>query len=261
MKIIAIRLPALAAALVLALAGGAGTERAAAQGGPFMGMGNGPRFDGHMAKLFGPHQNFTCALEVEAKPSERPDGVSIPGRLSYAEGKSRLEMDLTRMSGGMMPAAMLEQIKALGMAEMAIVSKPADGSTMLIYPGLKSYAPIRSGGAKAPAPDEYKLASTELGKEAIDGNECVKNQVTVTAPDGKKFEATVWNAAGLKNFPVKIQSQEGGVPFTLSFKNVKFEKPAAALFENPASFSKYEDPSALMRDVIIKKMGAGAGGK
>ncbi len=237
-----------------------GVVDAPGQGSPFMGMGSGPRFDGHMAKLFGPHQFFSCALEVEARPSDRPDGIALPGRLNYAEGKSRLEMDLTKIKGGMMPAGMIDQIKALGMAEMAIISRPADGTSVLVYPGLKSYAPIRDANAKSAAPDQYTMASKELGKEPVDGQDCVKNQVTVTGPDGKKFEATVWNATKLKNFPVRIRSEEGGVPFTLNFKEVKFEKPGVALFENPASYTKYDDAQALMRGVIMKKMSEATGG-
>lgn len=258
MKMLPVRWLAIQLSLCAALLG---ANHASAQGSPLMGMGSGPRFDGHMAKLFGPHQFFSCALEVEAKPSDRPDGVALPGRLNYAEGKSRLEMDLTKIKGGMMPAGMIDQIKALGMAEMAIISRPADGTSVLVYPGLKSYAPIRDASTtKSAAADQYTMAAKELGKEPVDGQDCVKNQVTVTGPDGKKFEATVWNSTKLKSFPVRIRSEEGGVPFTLNFKEVKFEKPSSALFENPASYTKYDDAQALMRGVIMKKMSEATGG-
>ena len=98
-----------------------------------------------------------------------------------------------------------------------------------------------------------------MGKETFGGQDCAKNQVKVTGPDGKKFEATVWNATRLKNFPIRIRSREGGVPFTLNFKDIKFEKPAAALFESPASFTKYEDPNSLMRSALMKQIGQGGG--
>jgi len=242
--------------LVVSLSGGS----LLAQGNPLMGMGNGPRFDGHMAKLFGSQQNFSCALDVDATPSDRPDGISVPGRLAYSDGKSRLEMDLTKIKGGMMPAGMVDQIKAMGMAEMSIISRPDDGSSFIVYPGLKSFAPLPNNSGKSGGADKkYTMESSELGKENVAGQDCVKNKVTVTGPDGKKFEATVWNATALKNFPVRVRSSEGGVPFTLTFKEVKFEKPATALFETPASFTKYDDATALMRAAIMKKMNEGGG--
>lgn len=243
-------------ALLAALCLGAlaiNTFTAAGQGGPFMGIGSGPRFDGHMAKLFGEHRQFSCGLEVEAKPADRPDGIAMPGRLSYADGKSRLEMDLTKLKGAMMPPAMLDQLKALGMAELAIITRPADGTSVLVYPGLKSYAPVGNGSKPAP-PDKFTMATKELGRESVDGQDCAKNQVTVTGPDGKKFEATVWNASGLKGFPVRVRSEEGGVPFTIHFREIKFEAPAAALFTAPASFTKYDDAQSLMRGVLMKKL-------
>jgi hypothetical protein len=236
----------------------AGTMDACGQGGPLMGMGSGPRFDGHMAKLFGTQQNFVCDLDVEATPSDRPDGVSMPARLSYADGKSRLEMDLTRIKGAMMPAGMMEQVKAMGMANMVIISRPDTGVNSIVYPGLKSYASLPAEKPKTPKADDFKVVTKELGKEKLDGQDCVKNQVTVTGADGKKFEATVWNATQLKQFPVRIRSSEGGTPYSLTFRNVKFEKPAATLFETPASFTRYDDPMALMRGAAMKLQGGGA---
>ena len=176
------------------LLAGLGSNPLFGQGNPLMGMGNGPRFDGHMSKLFGTQQNFSCALDVDATPSDRPDGISIPGRLTYSDGKSRLEMDLTKIKGSMMPAGMADQIKAMGMAEMSIITRPDNGSSFIIYPGLKSFAPLPANSAKGAATDKYTVESSELGKENVAGHDCVKNKVTVTGPDGKKFEATVWNA-------------------------------------------------------------------
>jgi hypothetical protein len=132
------------------------------------------------------------------------------------------------------------------MAEVVIISRPDTGYSVVVYPGLKSYAPEPSG-AKPTRPDQFNLSSKALGKESVNGQECVKNQVTITGPDGKKVEATVWNATQLKSFPVRIRSNENGVPFTLNFNDVKFEKPAAALFEAPASFTRYDDFPSLMR--------------
>jgi hypothetical protein len=79
--------------------------------------------------------------------------------------------------------------------------------------------------------------------------------------DGKqaKYEATVWNAKDLKNFPVKIQHTQEGVESTLYFKDVKLAKPDASLFEPPAKYKKYSNMQELMQQEIMKRMGIPGG--
>ena len=99
------------------------------------------------------------------------------------------------------------------------------------------------------------MESTELGKETVDGHPCVKNKVVVTDKEGKKLESTVWNASDLKNFPVKMEhndAQSGTV--TLTYKDIKLEKPEVSSFDPPANFTK----AANMMEMMMK--GAGAGG-
>src|SRR4030095_2144689 len=99
----------LASCLVLAVSG-LSSGNALAQG-PFGAMGRGPRFDGHMAKLFGEHKAFICMVDIEAKAPDRPDAVGLTGQLAFSDGKSRFQMDLTKIRGGM-SARMVEQAKA-----------------------------------------------------------------------------------------------------------------------------------------------------
>lgn len=258
------RRPLTLLALSLSLAAGIGSTQALAQGNPFAGFGKGARFDGHMAKIFGENKAFSSVVEVEATPTDRPETVAMTGRLAYSDGKSRLEMDLTKIKGSMMPPSTVEQLKAFGMAEMVLINRPDTGASVLVYPGLQSFARMNEN-PNQPGADQYTVTTKELGREKVNGHDCVKNQVTVTGPDGKKFESTVWNATALKKFPVRMQSNEGGTPFTLTFKDVKFDKPADSLFETPAAYTKYDDMGSLMRGALMKKLGEangnGAAGK
>src|SRR5262245_48987611 len=172
--------------------------------GPFGAMGRGPRFDGHMAKIFGEHKAFTCMVDIEAKAPDRPDAVGLTGQLAFSEGKSRFQMDLTKIRGGM-TAGMVDQVKAMGMADLIIINRPDTGAGLLIYPGLKSYAKLEESMPRTDS-DKYTIQSKEVGREAVNGQACIKNEVVVTAPDGKKFQSTVWNAPALKKFPVRVQS-------------------------------------------------------
>src|SRR5208282_6172431 len=98
----------------------------------------------------------------------------------------------------------------------------------MVYPGMQSYVEnALSDSETTTAPGDFKLATTELGKDTVDGHPCVKNKVIVTDKDGNKHESTVWNATDLKDFPVKIQTAAEGGNTTMQFKNVSLAKPAA----------------------------------
>ena len=130
----------------------------------------------------------------------------------------------------------------------------------MIYPGLQAYVenPGQDPNAGKPASD-FNSQATELGKESVDGHACVKNKVILTDKAGKTQQFTVWNAADLKNFPLKIETEEGGKTVTLLFKDVKLDHPAAAQFEPPAGFKKYDSMMTLMQEEMMKRMGGGRG--
>ena len=77
------------------------------------------------------------------------------------------------------------------------------------------------------APADFKVETTELGKETVDGHPCVKNKVVVTDKESKQHESTVWNATDLKNFPVKIETGRERRHFDHAFKNISLTKPDA----------------------------------
>ena len=72
--------------------------------------------------------------------------------------------------------------------------------------------------------------------------------------DGKETEFTVWNASDLKDFPIKMETVNEGVPSTIRYTEVKLEKPDDALFEPPADFQRYNDVGTMMREVMMKRM-------
>jgi hypothetical protein len=228
------------------------TLPALAQPGP-----QGPRFDGAMAKMFGTHKTFSADLEVHAK-GRNNDDIAMPGTFCFDSGKSRFEMDMSKAKGAALPPEALEQMKSMGMDRMIAISRPDKKLHYLIYPGLNCYAEVTppNNGAGL-SPDDFTLATTELGKETVDGHPCVKNKVVATNKDGAKSESTVWNATDLDKFPVKIESTESGRKSVMLFKNISFKKPAASQFEAPAGLTKYTDAQTMMQTEIMKKMGGG----
>jgi hypothetical protein len=79
----------------------------------------------------------------------------------------------------------------------------------------------------------------------------------ITDKENNKHEVTVWNAADLDKFPVKIEQNESGTPSIITFKEIKLTKPDAALFEPPADFTKYNSYSDLVQKEMMKKFSNG----
>jgi hypothetical protein len=233
-----------------------GIVPANAQFGPPGGGSRGPSFGGATGKLFGDNQSFSATLEFQTTdPSS--NAITMPGKISFDAGKSRFEMNMTEVKGGQMPPDAAAQMKSMGMDTMVSLSRPDKKTVYLIYPGLQSYVENPMPEKAAATGDDFKIETTEAGKETVEGHDCVKNQVVVTDKDGKKHESTVWNATDLKKFPVKIVTSEQGQNSTMLFKKISFDKPAASNFEVPASFQKYDNMQTMMQQQMMKKMGGG----
>ena len=217
---------------------------------------SGPDFGGPMSKLFGRNQAFSANLEIQSTDSSSNLTV-MPGKISFDTGKSRFEINMTEVQSKQIPPGAAGQMKTLGLDQMVVVTRPDKKIAYLVYPGMQSYLETGLSEAAANATNgDYKVETTELSKETVDGHACVKNKVVVTDQDGRKQEFTAWNAKDLKDFPVKILTADT----TMLFKNVSFTKPTASLFETPAGYTKYDDMQTMMQQQIIKRMGGGLPG-
>jgi hypothetical protein len=213
-----------------------------------------------MAKLFGDNTTFTANLEDQINGSSAADLRTIPGKIAFDSGKMRFDMNMGEAKGGEMDRA-AAQMKSMGMDQIVTISLPDKKTSYMIYPGLQAYVetPMKNPEAGEPESD-FKMQTTELGKETIDGHPCVKNKAVVTDEKGSTNEFTVWNATDMKNFPLKIEAHAGGMTITMLYKDVKFEKPDAKLFEPPTDYKKYDNQMNLMQQEIMKRMGGAMGG-
>ena len=229
-----------------------------AQAQPGMGGPKGPQFSGSLTKLFGDNTAFSAALEMQTKDGDTD--LVLPGKLSFDKGKSRFEMDMTQIKGGKIPAGAAEQMKAMGMDNLVAITRPDKKLNYLIYPGLTAYTESEAKDAESTdAASKYKVETTEVGQETLDGHACVKNKIVVTDDKGKTHESLVWNATDLKKFPIKIETTEEGSKILLLFKDIKLAKPEDALFAPPAAFKKYDNMMALMQEEIMKRAGGALG--
>jgi hypothetical protein len=214
------------------------------------------QFGGAMSKLFGNNQTFTADLEMQTKDSSG-DAIALPGKVTFDSNKSRFEVDMTQFQSAQMPPESAEQMRYMDMKHIVIIRRPDQNATYMIYPGMQTYLEnALQNPETAAAADDFKVETTELGKETVDGHPCVKSKVVVTGKDGTKHEFTIWNAVDLKNFPVKIYQAEQGneSTMTLTFKNIAFTKPAASLFDPPSDYTRYDSMRSMIQSVMFKHM-------
>jgi hypothetical protein len=147
-------------------------------------------------------------------------------------------------------------LKQMGMDRTISIVRPDQQKVFLIYPSLRAYAEMPATNASgAKAASTYKIDSVPLGEETIEGHPCEKKKVTVSASDGEKQEAIVWNARDLKNFPVKIEMKQAAVTTVMTYTDIKLAKPDAKLFDPPAGFDKYDSVEKMMQTAIMKLLG------
>jgi hypothetical protein len=229
-------------------------------GPPGRGGSSGPQFGGAIGKLFGDNQTFSATLEFQTTdPHESGKLITMPGKFCFDAGKSRFAMNMADIQGSHMPPDAAAHMKAMGMDQMVAIGRPDKNVSYLIYPGLESYVENPLPNAASSTNRDFKVETTELGKETVDGHDCVKNKVVVTDNDGVKHESTVWNATDLKKFPVKIETNEQGREVVMQFKNVSLAKPAASEFDVPSGYTKYASLQTMMQTEMMKKMGNGTG--
>src|SRR5260221_2540501 len=155
----------------------------------------GPGLSGSTAKLFGQNTSLSAQLDMRTAAGQGTDAMSIPGKIFFEEGKSRFEMDMSEIKGGMMSPKAAAALKSLGMDKTVVISRPDKNVAFQIYPGVQAYIetklPEKEGSAPA---SDFKLELAELGKEPVDGRPCMKNRAVVTDKDGTKHDSLVWNA-------------------------------------------------------------------
>jgi hypothetical protein len=211
-----------------------------------------------LTRLFGDNKAFTAKADVRVLDGSQQELASMPMEFAFLDNKTRMEMDLTQMKNKQMPPGMADSLKQMGMAQFVNIIRPDKKLVYSMYPNMKVVLSQPLPKAETEAADNPpKMEKTELGKETLDGHPCVKNKIVFAGEDGKPIEATTWNAADLKDFPVQIQTKDNENTSILRFKDVQLIKPDEKLFDPPEDFTVYTDQMALQQ-AVMKKMMEGA---
>jgi hypothetical protein len=209
-----------------------------------------------MTKLFGDVTAFSSKATVRMLDKNQKETMLMPIGFSLLEGKIRAEIDLTQIKSKDLQPEAMAMFKQMGMDKMTTIIRPDRKATMVIYPSMQSYAevPMSKEDAESSGKD-YKVTSTKLGTETIDGHPCEKQKVTVTGDKGEKHDAVVWKATDLKNFPIQMQIQQGDGAVVMNYRDVSTTRPESKLFEAPTGFNKYASVEKMMESAMMKMMG------
>ncbi|HUR44711.1 MAG TPA: hypothetical protein VMZ27_02460 [Candidatus Saccharimonadales bacterium] len=210
----------------------------------------GLNFSGSLSTLFKDQQYFSASLTMQVA-KQFGATMSVPCKMTYTEGKSRIESDFNQAKGIDSSPEMVEQIKSSGMGKTIVITRPLEHKTFTIYPELYSYVERREANTFDPTRVLTKV--DEIGKETIGGQPCIKKTIKMAAPRSMPEEFTVWNATELKNFPLRIEMIRSGAKVTLLFTNVVFEKPDTKLFEPPPDYVGFESVSSMLEKQARKK--------
>lgn len=212
-----------------------------------------PGLDAAMARLFGNNTAFTATATARLMDDQKKETMTMPMSYAVLDGKMRSEIDMTQVKSKDMEGDAGAALKQMGMDKMVSIVRPDKKLVIVAYPTLRAYAetPIPKNQGTT-GDQDYKIESTKIGTETIDGHPCTKNKVTITGRNNEKQEAIVWNATDLKDFPVKMEMRQGGGTMVMTYSNVKFEKPDPKLFEPPAGFEKHDSVEKLLQSAMMK---------
>ncbi len=200
-----------------------------------------------VVKLFG-GVNFVAKADVQVLDTNRQETLRTPLGFACLDGKMRVEIDMTRMTGKAVPPATVTAFKQIGLDRVVSIFRPDKKMIHLVFTGVRSYASMEMSPAEAEATQKnLKILKTVLGQETVDHHPCIRNKVLIKNSKGAVLlEATTWNATDLKDFPVQIAVPAKDSTTILRFSQIQIGRPPAAQFEPPAGFTKYHSPETLV---------------
>lgn len=199
-----------------------------------------------LIRLFGTNQNFAAQAEMQMLDHTNQELLGVPMRFARAGNKIRVEVDLAQMRNKLHPDA-TAQMRPLGLDQTVSIIRPETRTNLICFPKLKACLQLRMPANEADAfLKRARVDRANLGREKMQGYQCLKQRVTITDASGQKSEATVWVAPELRNFPVCVATREKEGVVMMRFRQVKFDAVDAAQFEPPAGYASFTDLQMLI---------------
>ena len=220
-----------------------------------------PFFAAALSQLLSDSRPFTASAEVQlpADPGEAP--LKLPFGVAMLDGKMRWELDASRIKSAQLEASTVDLLKQMKLDRVALIVRP-ETNLVVLFPSQQAYFEM-----PAPKPEAVQLKAQDnieklqkklVGREVVDGMDCLKYQLTV--PNGKLDQAFVWTATKLKDFPIKLAVHFDKSVYGLHFTNIRMGNPDARYFVVPAGYTRHAGPESMLQSVMLKSLGEGASG-
>ncbi len=218
--------------------------------------GGGVGYNAVLGKLLNDIPAFAASVETTMTNSVEKTRLVIPMKMAKREDRLRIEVDFGKMQGGGLAVQGLGALQKVGMARMTSIVSPADRTMFVLFPDLKFATRVALSDADLPSPGS-KVSKKALGKESLDGQPCVRQQVVLTSSDGGKTEATTWEAAALDRFPVRIAFRSEGSTIVMTFSGVRLSSPDDDSFRVPSDYKTFDSMPALMQEATTRAFNPG----
>lgn len=230
MKILTLKARFLVALFLVLLSGSAAVAQAPSTGTP-------TAINTAFVKLFGAVGPFTAKVDTQVLDPYQKEVVRLLMDFATFEGKVRIEINLAQMQSKDLPPSKIAELKESGMERIISLFRPDKKVTYVVYPGIQSYQTLPLAKADNDAFEKgLKLEKTALGKETLEGHDCVKYKVVVKDTNGPVLQAVTWNAADLKDFPLQIEMKEKINTVRMHFTQLRFTKPDPQQFDVPTAY-------------------------
>jgi len=207
-----------------------------------------------LVRLFGTNSAFTAQVEVQLLGKDNKERISTPATITLLENKIRLEVDMVQMRNKEQPDA-LARVKPLGLDSVVSIIRPAQRTNIITFPKLRAFVKLEMPTSEAEAfLTRAKIERKNVGKEKMEGHQCIRQQVVITDDAGHKSEATVWTATDMRDFPVCVATREKEGTVVMRFRQVQFTRANTNLFEPPAGYIECADMQVLMAGPVVRFM-------
>lgn len=218
--------------------------------------------DASMMKFFDANSAFSASVDfIQINPSNGKAGIRWPVRLAILDGKTRVEMDITKAAGKHVAGweEYVAKMKTAGSSESVSIFNPDTKSVYIMLPRLKAYVensiPTKAIEQMKKRPVTRKI---EVGQEEIDGHPCIKYKLSFDEDRSDVWRtwehsaAFVWSAKDLRGQPLRmvILGSDDRTNVVLNFKDISVKKPTSQLFKPPMNFDKCEDVNVLMKRIM-----------
>ena len=222
-----------------------------------MGMPGGePGFNSLVTKLFRHIPTFSASVDTTMTNKSDRSRVMMPMKMAKRDNVLRIEVDLIKVRGAGISLQSMTALQNVGMSRMVSLMFRGTNAMSLLFPDLKFYT--RVGLPDAELMDEkVEIVRKSMGRDLVNGYTCMKQDVTVNVPGGTSTRVTAWEAADLKNFPVRMYFQDENASVVMDYRDVKLTVPGTNQFVVPSDYRYFATLPQLMQEATANAVRTG----